>query len=158
MRHGSLTHADDIHALLPPMLHLAACARFLLGNAVPEMGGFVMYRILLAAAALVATAGFVHAAVPNLAGTTWYTTDDGCVFDEVTFAADGTASLYMILEDESDTVKWLLDGNTLAMAYVDWDGGEIAGTVFPDHIDLVHVWKSLETKKTHEDACVLEPG
>jgi hypothetical protein len=117
-----------------------------------------MSRILLAAVALVATAGLVHAAVPNLAGTTWYTTDSGCVFDEVTFATDGTGSLDMILEDDSDRVKWLLDGNTLAVAYVDWDGGEITGTVFADHIDLVHVWKSRETNKIHRDACVLKPG
>lgn len=117
-----------------------------------------MHRNLLAAVALVITSGVGHAGVPNLAGTTWYTADYGCVFDGITFAADGTAALYIIVEDETDRATWSLDGAFLMMDYLDWKGSVVTGTVFPDHIDIVHTWSSRETQEIHTDKCTFTPG
>jgi hypothetical protein len=120
-------------------------------------GDSIIHRYLIAALALLGAGNVVHAATPDLVGTHWYATDDGCVFDEVMFAGDGTADLYDALNDETDTVSWSLEGTSLTMAFIDENDGVIAGAVSPGRIEVVHTWRALKTKKVHQDACVLEP-
>jgi hypothetical protein len=114
-----------------------------------------MQRILVAAVALVGACGLARADVPELGGTSWFTTNDACDIDEIDFSSDGTATIYDIFSDDSDTGHWTLAGEKLTVDYDGWFGG-IEGTVGEKRIEAVETWRSDKTKEVHHDPCIFE--
>jgi hypothetical protein len=116
-----------------------------------------MQRLLFAAAiALAIGCGPVRAASTDIGETTWYAVNDACGIDAIDFYSDGTADIYDLVSDDSDTARWHLDGTTLTIEYDSWYGG-IEGTVFDgQRIEGTETWQDADTLETHHDPCIFE--
>ena len=117
------------------------------------LGAFVAIGVFIAISGIAAA----QTAAPqsDLGGTSWTATNEECDL-QIDFRSDGTAGIYSMFSDDSDTGHWTLDGAALHLKYDTWYGG-IEGTLYGDNqIEATQAWRSKETQVVHNDPCILK--
>ena len=129
------------------------------------MGKLVKFFSAAIAVSVLALAFGTALALTNLANTTWSSSADTDCGIEISFNADGTATVFrtQLMATHRDTAHWTLEGSAFHLTYDNWQGG-MEGSLWEGgsqagiNVETIHATESYQddSGSTRARACIFQ--
>jgi hypothetical protein len=129
------------------------------------MGKLVKFFSAAIAVCVLALAFGTAFALTDLANTTWSSSADTDCGIEITFNANGTATIFktQLMATHRDTAHWSMEGSELHVNYDNWQGG-LEGSLWEGgsqagiNVETIHATETYQddSGSTRARACIFE--